>query len=205
MLKQLALRTTLVAFALLGAPASYAGEPATELTTARYQRGGGDASGPRNAVRPTHAALTEIASWLVANFDLPAIAEEPSIEFAQPFRLAAMRYKEAIGGSSQEQKAEGSTPRGYQREVVAVYDNATRTIFLAQSWTGKTAAEMSVLVHEMVHHLQNLGGLKYECPAAREKPAYLAQDRWLTQHGLDLEHEFQIDKFTLVVSSACLG
>ena len=97
-----------------------------------------------------------------------------------------------------------AVPAIQQREVVALYD-MTKTIFLPDAWTGTTAAEISVLVHEMVHHLQNLAGLKYDCPAAREKPAYLAQDRWLQQYGLDLDTEFQIDKFTLVVSSACMG
>jgi hypothetical protein len=96
-------------------------------------------------------------------------------------------------------------PAAHQREVVAIYNDMTKTIFLSDTWTGTTPAELSVLLHEMVHHLQNLAGLTYDCPAAREKPAYLAQDRWLQRHGLDLEKEFEIDKFTLVVSSACLG
>jgi len=33
----------------------------------------------------------------------------------------------------------------------------------------------------MVHDLQNVGGLKYACPQAREKPVYQAQDKWLAQ------------------------
>jgi predicted metalloprotease len=98
-----------------------------------------------------------------------------------------------------------AAPAVHQHEVVAIYNDITKTIFLPDAWTGTTAAEVSVLVHEMVHHLQNLAGLKYDCPAAREKPAYLAQDKWLQLYGLDLETEFQIDKFTLVVSSACMG
>ena len=44
------------------------------------------------------------------------------------------------------------------REVVAEYDNSTKTIFLSDTWKGETAAELSVLVHEMVHHLQRRRG-----------------------------------------------
>ena len=63
----------------------------------------------------------------------------------------------------------GATMHAAQaREVVAVYHDATRTIFLSDAWTGASPADLSVLVHEMVHHLQNLAGLRYECPAARE-------------------------------------
>ena len=92
----------------------------------------------------------------------------------------------------------------HQRDVVAVYNDRTQTIVLDEAWTGATPAELSVLVHEMVHHLQNLAQLRYECSAAREKPAYLAQDQWLKLYGLDLEKEFEIDKFTIVASSACM-
>jgi hypothetical protein len=75
---------------------------------------------------------------------------------------------------------------------------------LPEGWTGKTPAELSVLVHEMVHHLQNVSGQKFECPAAREKPAYLAQDKWLKQFDQTLEQDFEVDLFTIVVKSACI-
>ncbi len=55
----------------------------------------------------------------------------------------------------------------------------------------------------MVHHLQNVGGLKYECPQAREKLAFVAQERWLRMYGTDLEKEFGIDPFSLLVLSNC--
>ena len=59
-------------------------------------------------------------------------------------------------------------------------------------------------MHEMVHHMQNMAGLHYDCPQAREKTAYLAQERWLEQFGSDLSGEFQIDPFTVFVRSACI-
>jgi len=159
-----------------------------------------------SAIRPREALLTEIAAWLSTNFDLPAIGDPPRVEFASPMKLMAMRYKGMLPDQWREDSMRDPAMQAAQaREVVAVYHDATRTIFLPDAWTGTTPAELSVLVHEMVHHLQNLAGLKYECPAAREKPAYLAQDRWLRLHDLDLEKEFQIDKFTLVVSAACMG
>jgi len=93
----------------------------------------------------------------------------------------------------------------YQREVIAVYNDKMKTIFLSDAWAGTSAAKLSVLVHEMVHHLQNLGKLEYECPAAREKLAYEAQDQWLKRFGQDLETEFEIDTLTLRVTSACMN
>ena len=86
-----------------------------------------------------------------------------------------------------------------------MYDDSSRTIYLPQRWTGATVAEQSVVVHEMVHHLQNVAGLKYECGGAREKLAYLAQAEWLKRHGLDLEKEFEVDMFTVVAMSGCMN
>jgi Zn-dependent membrane protease YugP len=62
-------------------------------------------------------------------------------------------------------------------ELAAVYDDANRTIYLSEGWIGVTFADLSILVHEMVHHLQNVGQLKYSCPHAREAVAFAAQER----------------------------
>jgi hypothetical protein len=94
--------------------------------------------------------------------------------------------------------------RGETSARAALYDDATRTIYLPAGWTGETPAELSVLVHEMVHHLQNVAGLRYECAAARERPAHVAQDRWLALFGRSLVDEFALDSMTLLVRTACM-
>jgi hypothetical protein len=64
-------------------------------------------------------------------------------------------------------------------------------------------AQLSVLVHEVVHHFQNVLKLKYECPQEREKLAYIAQDRWLGLFGHSLSDEFALDPFSLFVKTTC--
>ena len=157
------------------------------------------------AAGPTQALLTEIATWLASNFDLLAIYDHPDVELVPPMKLAAMRYKGLLPDRWREDSIyDPAVQAAHHREVLAVYHDTTKTIFLPKSWTGTTAAELSILVHEMVHHLQNLAKLKYECPAAREKLAYQAQDQWLRQFGRDLEKEFGIDRLTLLVTSSCI-
>jgi hypothetical protein len=56
----------------------------------------------------------------------------------------------------------------------------------------------------MVHHVQNVGGLKYACPQEREKLAYMAQERWLGLFGHNLEADFDLDAFSLLVKTRCL-
>jgi hypothetical protein len=129
--------------------------------------------------------------WLVAEFGFPEVAELPRIAFAPPERLVALHLGHAASATG-------------GPEVVAVYVDAERTIYLPHGWTGATPAETSVLVHELVHHVQNVAGLVYACPAAREKPAFAAQAAWLERHGSDLEIAFGIDAMTLLVRTGCL-
>jgi len=145
-----------------------------------------------------NALMTAIVLWLAANFDLPATTEHPHVEFVPPATITALRYKDSSG-----EQPNSSAEKAGQREVVAVYDDAAGTIYLPEGWSGNTPAELSVLVHEMVHHLQNRGKLKFECPRQREKLAYQAQEQWLQLFGHDLEHDFEIDPFTRLVMSSC--
>jgi hypothetical protein len=141
--------------------------------------------------------MNSIQDWLAAKFDLPVIREAPHIEFIQPTSMAQIRYRGSAGNQAM--------PLDMGRDIVAVYDDAKRTIYLPEGWTGVTPAEQSLLVHEMVHHLQNLGNLKYECPEAREKLAFVAQEQWLELFDHTLASEFELDPFTLLVRTSCLG
>jgi hypothetical protein len=148
------------------------------------------------------AVLATIITWLAENFDLPA-TEQPRIELVAPAQITAFHYR----GFTQPQIAAGDN-RAMQhagRDIVAVYDDVTHTIYLPQGWSGTTSAELSVLVHELVHHLQNGAQLKYECPQERERLAYAAQERWLRMYNRSLSSEFEIDPFTLLVRTRCMG
>jgi hypothetical protein len=150
------------------------------------------------------ALLIAIVVWLSANYDLPAIFDLPRIERAPSTEMAALRNRglpASHRGGSAIQDQESSYEK--MRDVVAVYNDRTRTIYLSDKWSGRTPSELSILVHEMVHHLQNATGIKYECPAEREKLAYEAQDKWLSQFGRNLESEFQINGLALLISTSC--
>jgi hypothetical protein len=139
-----------------------------------------------------HAELlvSVIVTWLAANFDLPAMNDHVSIKLAPPPQIAALRY--GVSG----------TDGG--RHVLGVYVDRTRTIYLPEDWTGRSPAETSVLVHELVHYLQHLDMRAYDCPEAREKLAYAAQEKWLGLFGRSLLQDFEIDAMTLKVVTACM-
>lgn len=88
-------------------------------------------------------------------------------------------------------------------ETVAAYDTRTGNIHLSKSWTGGTAAELSVLVHELVHHFQTESGVRFACPGEREKVAYDVQARWLEAAGGDIERDFGMNRTFLLLATTC--
>jgi hypothetical protein len=137
-----------------------------------------------------NALLTAIVTWLSINSGLPAIYDLPQVTLMPQVQITKLRY-------GIDRLAEG-------RAVVAAYDEKNGAILLPSEWTGRTPAELSILVHEMVHHLQSKAGLSYPCPGAREAVAYAAQAKWLGQFGSDLAREFEVDAFTLKIMTSCL-
>ncbi len=157
----------------------------------------------QQAAGGTHARLAEaIVTWLSADFPLPANYQRPRIEIVSPLQMAAVRYR-GLSASLQARVVSDEQWLERMRDTVALYEDSSGTIYLREGWTGATPTETSVLVHEMVHHLQNLAGEKFECAQARERPAYAAQKKWLETAGLDFFREFETDPVTLMSRTAC--
>lgn len=135
-----------------------------------------------------NALLTLIVTWLALNCGIPANYNHPSIQYLPAAEIHQIRYGD---------KAKGYWP------VIAVYDGDNDRILLPADWTPVSPVDVSVLVHEMVHHLQNKAALRYACSEEREALAYAAQEKWLVQNGTDLKREFGFDTFTIKVLTVC--
>ncbi len=188
-----------LAFVLLsfagGISATRAGEPPLD----RHEAVGHPSEPRATPVEASRLPLAAIEAWLSTEFDLPVSGEPPRVELIPPDRLIWLRYHGLL--------PEGAMARAQaslMRDTVAIYVDSQRTIYLAEGWTGLSHADLSVLVHEMVHHMQNLAGLKYHCPQEREKLAYAAQARWLALVGHSLEQDFELDGFSLLFKTRCL-
>ena len=144
--------------------------------------------------------LTLVTLWIAANFDLPEAEVHPEIVTVPAASLAEVRAEFAREPGSSPPLAEETVPP----EVFAFYHAGSRTIYVSDWWQADTAANLSVLVHEMVHHLQSEAGLDYQCPGQREKAAYDAQERWLSQFGTSIAKEFGIDPVTRLARTVCI-
>ena len=148
--------------------------------------------------------MTLIVVWLSINFGAPRDFDHPRIAFATPTELAEGR----LGQTMPPSRTVGETDNpelSAAPEVYAYYNDASRTIYLPAGWSAASPKDVSILVHELVHHLQNAEGAKFGCPQEREKDAYRAQRAWLQLFDLSLEQEFELDGLTLLVRTNCMG
>lgn len=127
--------------------------------------------------------------WLSANLGLPQVSEVPRVVRVPAPEIAAIHLGRP-GGTN-------------LPDVVGAYDTRTGTIYLRHDWNPRSAVDVSVLVHELVHHVQHRAGFRYECPQAREKLAFEAQARWLALVGEDLQSAFGLDPLTLKLRTQC--
>ncbi|EAQ04548.1 hypothetical protein OB2597_04680 [Pseudooceanicola batsensis HTCC2597] len=113
--------------------------------------------------------LDRLNAWLDAHVDWPAPDRAPAIRYVTPRQAARMAGAPALG-------------HGRHR---GLYDAATGTIHLVTPWSADEPGDVSVLLHELVHHRQ--ADHHFYCAAAQEPAAYRAQEAWLAERGLTLE------------------
>jgi hypothetical protein len=152
----------------------------------------------QRGAQPAPRLLNAIVTWLAHEFGLPHHYAYPSIRFESDAKISALRYSGVVSDDARVMEAIQK-----RRAVVAVYDSLSQTIYLPAHWSGSTPAELSVLVHEMVHHLQSVAQMKFACAQASEEMAYAAQNKFLGLFGRDLAKDFEIDGLTLLVRTTC--
>jgi hypothetical protein len=135
--------------------------------------------------------INVITVWLTLTFALPATTERPQVLHVPAQRITALHLGTAAG-------------TGHDQTILGAYDPRSQTIFLRDDWDSRDVAHVSVLVHELVHWLEDSASRRYECPGEREALAYEAQERWLRLFGKDLQSAFGLDAFTLKMRTGCL-
>ena len=121
----------------------------------------------RNA--ETISALVEnLDDWIDVHSEYARHPDAPEIQWIN--RAQAARLQTTA------QTAKLETTRG-------LYDPEAGTIYLVRPWDRRKPYDVSVLLHELIHHRQTKTGHWY-CPGAQEQDAYKLQDAWLAQLGL---------------------
>ena len=133
--------------------------------------------------RNTSALVVHLDRWLDEHSTLPRNAVAPGI------RLIDKHSLESLSGSPH--SAYGGNLRG-------AYDPDTRVILLVHPWDPRDPRDVSVLLHELIHHRQ-ADPRHWYCQGAQELPAYRLQQAWLAELGLELD----VDKDHRHAESGC--
>lgn len=91
----------------------------------------------------------------------------------------------------------------YGSPVHALYAHNESKIYLSEHVDLTTIQGASVLLHELVHHYQNVSGAMsgYNCTQESERLAYETQRQYLEANKVALMPE--LDRFNIVMRSVC--
>jgi hypothetical protein len=122
--------------------------------------------------RDIAALSVAIGSWLSVQFGLPAMQQPPRVAYVSAAEI-------------ENRQSAGDLETTTIMENPAVYDRRARTIYLPEGWNGNDAAELSVFVRQMVHHLRNEAGSSYKYAPDNDALALAVQRCWLALFDSD--------------------
>ena len=128
-------------------------------------------SAPVRADGPSAAFLKrvdELVRWIAANSDYPvALKKAPNFVFQ-----SAAVIRQRFSGAA----------LGYSADTSSIMSAQTGgTIYLLDTF--ELGRDDYILLHELVHHLQDENGKTFKCIAEREREAYLLQARFVEESG----------------------
>ncbi len=127
--------------------------------------------------------VLELEAWLDRESNYPAAKAAPAaIVISAPGTLEDVDFDPLLG----------------RRTTAGIFDPDTFTIHLQHPWSWDNDRDVSVLLHELVHHRQ-INARHWYCPKSMEWDAYKLQERFLAERGL----ESRIHWVAVVLESSC--
>lgn len=129
-----------------------------------------------NPARVPAGLVSELLTWIgqASDYDVTeALADPPSVTFCPPGEIIAYEDTALRVGD----------------DIRGAYDWPGRRVILVEPWDASRDRDVSVLLHELIHHVQ-LGARDWECVGAPEWEAYKLQERWLAARGIDPEFDW---------------
>jgi hypothetical protein len=133
--------------------------------------------------------VATLIAWIAAHSNL-TVADRPHIEIVPRQTMSNLYFGAA------------STKNFYHLQ--AFYLPAKATVYLPESWRRASLRDKSILVHELVHHLQAANNVRVSCPAALEREAYNLQFKWLREQSVKDPYEYSgLNVLTVTLASTC--
>ena len=129
--------------------------------------------------------LTALMIWLGANTPFDTNHDIPNVLFLSQTQMEQMYYK-----------GESKIPNTLR----GLYDTESDTIILPDTWDRRKAWDMGVLLHEMVHYLQDQNNYQFSCTSEMERDAWPIQQRYLKERH---DYAWDYDGLWYAVISTC--
>jgi hypothetical protein len=131
--------------------------------------------------------VTPLIAWIVAKTGW-TVHEAPLIRFIPEAELVKM----FTGGKETD------------FHIHALYADKEHSIYLPDGWRADDLYDRSALLHELVHHLQNLNNVKAACSSEYELQAFELQAAWLREQGVEDPLNFMgINAMAIFLLSRC--
>ena len=138
---------------------------------------------------PSPETLKSLADWISAKTGW-ANEELPSIRIVSREALAELFHG----------KIDDPKPVA----VEAAYAMEEHTIYLSNRWNSDSLRDTSVLLHELVHHLQITNKVEVPCREHYDLRAYDLQIEWLREQGIRGPYKFlNINEAAIFALSQC--
>ena len=95
---------------------------------------------------------------------------------------------------------------GTQSNILGLYHSVTGTIYLSRDFWPASTRDQSILLHELIHHMQYSRDYKYYkslCRGDIEKEAYDLQEKWLKQRGKTLLETIELGPLMRHILTRC--
>ena len=95
---------------------------------------------------------------------------------------------------------------GTETNILGLYHSLSGTIYLSKDFWWASTRDQSILLHELVHHMQYSRDYKYYkslCKGDIEKEAYDIQEKWLKQKGKTLLETIELGPLMRHVLTRC--
>jgi len=125
-----------------------------------------------SSVKISSATARSYINWIIQQTGWPA-ADIP------PIKITSLAHLRELSGLSSD--AEWIRP-------AAFYSRIEHLIYLANNWNKDDVVDQSILVHELVHHLQIEDHVHFACWGRYEAQAYQLQVQWLRTQGVKDPH-----------------
>ena len=132
-----------------------------------------------------------------------AVPEPPTITYIENGKEMFLMSHDCDGQPNQ---PICETYDGGETNILGLYHSLSGTIYLSKDFWWASTRDQSILLHELVHHMQYSRDYKYYkslCKGDIEKEAYDLQEKWLAIRGLDLGKTIDLGPLMRHVLTQC--